>query len=312
MKTKIFNIFAAAMLLPLAGCDNSDDWTPGPADNDYGVKAYFVTPSTTSYVYDISDTSAEPVIEVTVCRSITDGAASIPLKLVSEVEGVTLSGNAEFAAGQDQTTVQINYGDIPLGKEATVSLEIPDDQFYTYSVGLPSVSYSVIRSTWVEIADGVTYLYQDANGDNVYPYTYGSLYQFEGSYRFKMTDFFATGLDVQFICTTGDTTGFYPLTNANYDYGKGYWPDEYEFWYFYDTTNDEWPDPWTPGNEAGYTALYFVGVYGASDYSDITMVYDPEDLYGYLSLTTYITFANNTNDFGYWYATFYLNENPFE
>lgn len=299
------------MLLPLVGCDNSDDWTPGQADNEYGVRAYFVTPSTTSYIYDTAAVNVDPVIEVTVARSITDNAVSIPLKMTADGDGVTLLGNAEFAAGQEETTVGINYSGIPEGRQITVSLEIPDDQFYTYGAGLPSVSYTVIKSTWLEIADKVTYWYQNSNGDNVYPHTYGKLYQLEGTYQFRMTDFFASGLDMKFMCTTGDYTGFYPLTNADYDSAKGTSLEEYEFWYFYDSATETWPE-WTPGGDPDALGISYVGVYGQETYCNITMVDDPEKLYGYLYMTTYITFADESGDYGYWYATFYLNENPFK
>ena len=310
MKKKIYYILATALLLPLAGCDDSDKWTSGPEDTETGVMAYFVKPSKTSYVFDTTSTTAEAVIDVTVARSITTDAISIPLTLVTDSEGITVSGNAEFQAGQSETTVKVNYQGIPEGNQVSFTLEIPDNQFYTYGLGMPSVTYSVIKSKWNECADSVTYWYWDYDGNEVYPNTEGKMYQLEGTFQFKMTDFFGSGLDMEFICTTGDTTAFNPLINADYDTEKGGSLEQYSCWYIYDEENQTWPT-WTPGNVEGYPEIWYAMVYGSDDYTDITMIDDAETLYGYLYLSTYINFSNGTGDYGDWYATFNLYENPF-
>ncbi len=306
---KIYHILAAALIFPIFGCSDSDEWTPGPTDTESGVRAYFVKPSKTSYIFDTESSTEAAEVDVTVERLITDEGISIPLKLTSEADGISLSGNAEFKAGQNETTVTVNCEGIEVGKQVSFTLEIPDNQFYTYGIGLPSVKYTVIKSTWVEISEKVTYWYWDSSSEDIYPQTYGKLYQLEGTNQFKMTDFFGSGLDMDYECTSGDYTQFVPLNNCDFESAKGTSMEQYEFWYLYDDETDDWPE-WTPGNVEGYPSIYYLGVYGSEGYCNITMIDDPTDLYGYLYMSSYLTYSNGEG-YANLYATFYLNQNPF-
>lgn len=307
---KLYHILAVAAFLPFVSCDNSDNWTPGPVDDAAGVKAYFPVPSKTSYEFEADADESSMVFDVKVSRSITTDAISIPVSLTSDSEGVTVLGNADFAAGQETTTVSVNVGGIPIGKDVTVTLTLPEDQYYTYGVGMPSAQFSVIKARWIEISSNVTYSYYDTGNNQLYPDTYGVMYQLEGNTRFKLTDFFGSGLDMTFNCNTPDETTMSPLINA--DFENVYDEDKEENgWYLYNEAEQTWPS-WVPGGLSGYTAIWDVTFYD-NDYDTLLcMVSDPDTLAGYLSCLTAVTFADGTFKWGGFFVNFNLKYNPFE
>lgn len=317
MKIRIYHILAAALILPFAGCSDSEEWTPGPEDTESGTRAYIVKPDKTSFIFDLDDPDAKPVVDVTVRRLITDEAITIPLVLESESEGITLNGTADFAAGQAETTVSVDYSGISESEWITFTLSIPDDQYYTYGIGLPSLRYSVIRSRWVECADKVTYSYWNLSDKKIYPNTYGQMLQLQGTFQFKMTDFFGSDLEMEFICDSAKESKFLPLINADYESAND---KDYNSWYLYDEATQTWPT-WTPGNVSGVPAIDYLWVYGYSEdeatkdvdlYSSITMVSDKTSLYGYLYLNSYINFDDGSKAYADLYAEFNLYENPYK
>lgn len=316
MKIKIYHILAAALILPFAGCSDSDEWTPGPEDNNAGTRAYIVKPDKTSYICDLDNPDSKAVVDVTVRRLITDEAITMPLVLESESEGITLKGTAEFAAGQAETTVSVDYDGIPESEWKTFTVSIPDDQYYTYGIGLPSLRYSVIKSRWIECADKVTYYYWNTSSKDIYPKTYGQMFQLEGTFQFKMTDFFGSGLEMEFICDSAKESKFLPIYNADYESAAD---TEYNSWYLYDEAAQNWPT-WTPGDVSGVPAIQYLWVYGYSEdedtgeetlWSSITMIDDKSTLYGYLYLNSIIYYDDDSDAYASLYATFNLNENPF-
>ncbi|MCM1491227.1 MAG: hypothetical protein NC095_10450 [Muribaculum sp.] len=310
MKIKIYHILAASLMISFAGCSDSDEWTPGPSDEAAGTRAYFISPTKTSYIFDSESDESEQIIDVTVARLDTENATSVPLALTSETEGFSLLGNAEFEAGQAKTTVSVSCSGLPMGQRASFTLAVPEDQFYTYGEGLPSVSFSAIKASWVECADNVTYMYQYDAGGNMYPNTHGQMFRLEGTNQYKLTDFFGSGLEMQFICNTGKSTQFIPLINCDFNSaGSDY--DGLDYWYLYDDENQTWPE-WTPGDVEGYPAVQYVGIYGSTGYSSMNMVYNESTLYGYLTLATDVTFDNGDFSWGTWYVTFNMKYNPFK
>lgn len=311
MKVKIYNIMAVSMLLSLAACSNSEDWTPGPADNEAGVRAYFNNPTKTSFVFEADAPSSEQTIDVKVSRFVTDNAISIPLELTSETEGFSLLGNADFEAGQSETSVTVSCAGIPAGKQAAFTLSVPENQFYTYGEGLPSVSFSAIKASWIECADNVTYIYQYLSGEEMYPDTKGRMYQLEGTFQFRLTDFFGSGLDMEFICNTPNSTMFSPLMNCDFENAAGGDYAGMQCWYLFDDENQTWPE-WTPGNAEGYPAVAYVVFWGDTSYSTLKMIDNASTLYGYMDLSTDVTFDDDSFEWGVWYVTYNLKYNPYE
>ena len=297
--------------MSLTGCSDSDDWTPGPQDTATGVSAYFPMPSKSSFIFDSEGKTAEMNVDITVSRAVTDAAASIPVILTSGSEGFSIvTPTAEFAAGEASTTVTVNCGGIANGVKESFTLSLPEDQTDIYGEGLAAVSCSVIKSEWKVISDQARYIYSYSDYSQMYPNTYGTLEHLDGTYMFKLTDFFGSGLDVTFECSSTAQTPFLPLNNAMF----GVAPDGYEgleCWYLYDEANQTYPS-WTPGGVDGYAGISYLLFYGLSNFTSIYMNYDPENLYGYIAFTCDVDFDNGDFAWGAYQADFYLKYNPFE
>ncbi|MDE6480034.1 MAG: hypothetical protein K2L45_07155 [Muribaculaceae bacterium] len=312
MKPYIIRTIPGALgLLLAASCSDSEGWTPGPQDTATGVSAYFPMPSKSSFIFDSEGKQEEMNVEITVSRAVTEAAASIPVILTSEVEGFSIvTPTAEFAQGEASTTVTVNCGGISNGVKESFTLTLPEDQTDIYGGGLAAVSYSVIKSEWKEISDQARYIYSYSDYSQMYPNTYGTLEHLDGTYMFKLTDFFGSGLDVTFECPSTAQTPFLPLNNAMF----GVAPEGYEgleCWYLYDEANQTYPE-WIPGDISEYPAISYLLFYGLSNYTSIYMNYSPDTLYGYIAFTCDVDFDNGDFAWGAFQADFFLKYNPFE
>lgn len=307
MKTTYHITVAAASLLMLAGCSDSDKWTPGPVDTDKGVSAYFQNPSGNSYIF--SSDQSDMSIPVKVSRQLTDGEATVGIALTSEAEGFTAPSSVTFAAGESETTFEIDCSGIPSGTAHSVTLTLSEDQTDIYGIGLTSITLSAIKADWVLISDDVRYLYSDYSQNPIYPATYAEMYQLEGTHMFKLTDFFGSDLDMTFECDTPGNTTLYPLKNADFENVTE--DDRADLaWYLYDEANVEWPS-WVPGNVTGYPAISYLMFYSSPDYNSCNMIYYEDTLYGYIGLTTGVTMDDGNFEWGSFQVDFTLKYNPF-
>ena len=311
MKSYIKYTALGALLLTMAGgCSDTDDWKPGEADTATGVSAYFNLPSQLSYVFDKEGKPEDMNVEVTLNRKVTAEAVSIPLTLTSDAEGFTLPATADFAAGEATTTFKVNCSGIEEGKRISFTVGLPADQTNIYGEGMDAVTYNVIKSEWTLISNQVRYIYSYTDYSPMYSETYGKMYHLQGTYNFKMTDFFGSGLDMQFECNTPDQTAFVPTVNADFD-AVSDGDKEIAGWYLYNEAEETWPE-WTPGDEDGKPAITYVEFYALVNYSWMTMIYTKEPLYGYVGFSTGVGFDNGDFSWGAWQADFTLNYNPFE
>lgn len=311
MKPYIIKTILGALVLPLAAsCTDSEEWTPGPQDSSKGVCAYFPMPAKSSYIFDSEGKHDQMNVDITVSRTITDEAASIPVVLTSDATGFSIvTPTADFALGEASTTVTVNCGGISSGVKESFTLTLPEDQTDIYSEGLTAVSYSVIKSEWKMICDQARYIYSYSDYSQMYPNTYAELYHLEGTKMFKLTDFFGSGLDMTFECPSTEQTAFLPLNNAYFFNPSGY--EGLDCWYLYDEENDTYPT-WVPGNIDGYPAISYLLFYGLKNYTSIYMNYYPDTLYGYIAFTCDVDLDNGDFVWGAFQADFSLNYNPFE
>lgn len=304
---KLYNIAysasAAIMMIFAAGCSGSDDWTPGPEDTECGVSAYFPLPSKTSYVFDSEANPDEMTIEVTVSRTNTEEAASVPLSLVSDAEGFSIPANVNFEAGQASSSFLLDCSAIPNGKELAVTITLDPSQTNIYGSGMDELTLSVIKAQWILISDNVCYNFQ-----YVYPKIMSNMYHLEGTTQFKLENFFGSGLDIIFNSPTKDISAFIPLNNALVI------DEALKEWELYDEANDLYPE-WYPGGDTSNPMVTYLYVYGVGEYYDYTygdMYYNSSTGYGYM----YMSFYLETDD-GNWtfcdpYIDFNLKYNPFE
>ena len=181
MKQYIVKIMLGALMLPIiTSCSDSEEWTPGPKDTSIGVSAYFPMPTKSSFIFDSEGKQENMNVDITVSRTITDEAASIPVILSSDAEGFSIvTPNAEFAAGESSTTVTVNCGGISTGVKESFTITLPEDQTDIYGEGLAAVSCSVIKSEWKMISDQARYIYSYSDYSQMYPNTYAELYHLD-------------------------------------------------------------------------------------------------------------------------------------
>lgn len=296
----------AAAAIALAACSDDDKWTPGPADNDTGVNASFAIPEKTSYIFDINGDPAEMTIPATVTRLHTDAAATLPLALTADADGIQAPQSVTFDAGQASADITIQCGQIPDGKTITFTLALPADQTDTYGAGLTDLTLSVIKSEWSQISSNVRYLYSDTDYKPMFPATYATMLHLKGTYMFRLTDFFGSGLDITFTCDNPEETTFAPMDNADFESSAG---EEDSPWYLYDDETGTWPE-YVPGALEGYDPIQYLQFFATADYSPCYMIYD-KDNYGYIALSTGVSFASGDFKWGNYQVDFNLDYNPF-
>lgn len=304
--------FALAFGLMAVSCSEFSDWTPGPADSDCGVAAYFPTQSSYRYIYGSDENPENMNIEVTVKRVNTAESVSIPLEVSASCEGFTAPAAVDFAAGESESTIALSCKGIPQGVMQTVTLTLAADQTDIYGPGVTSLSIEAIISEWKLISDNVTYYYMDGSGQQMYPNTSGEMYHLEGTYMFRLTDFFASGLEMPFEMKSAAESYFIPGGNCDL-YVNSYPDDAFECWYLYDEATSSYPDPWIPGGDQNQLAIDYALFYGTMEYSNITMIWDYATLYGYGNFTVNYGLSDGSwNSWGYNQIDFNLKYNPFK
>lgn len=154
---KIYNLvlMLAAFAVAAVSCTDKAEYEQGEPEvaGCYGV--YFPTQSATgSHTYD---PTADKKVTVTVARKVSKGAITVPVTVTSNVENVFKVGEIQFADGQTETTVDITFEAVELGKESAVSLTITDPQYAAkYTPGAISFDFSVLCVEYKPFLDPVT------------------------------------------------------------------------------------------------------------------------------------------------------------
>lgn len=106
----------SAAVFSLAACSDDGDYKPGEPELEgcYGV--YFPTQEASgSHTFD---PTADKSITIKVARANSEGAITVPVDTVSNVDGVFQFGEISFADGQSETTVEVTFDAIETGKES--------------------------------------------------------------------------------------------------------------------------------------------------------------------------------------------------
>lgn len=130
MKIKNIFLFAVAAFLSFA-CGKQEypayEW--GPQDDTTVVKTEVFFVKTTDNL------ELEPVVDsviVTLGRTVTTEALSVPLTIKDPAGVFTVPATAEFAAGEATTTIQVDLSKMKLEVSYELSISIPSDFVYTY------------------------------------------------------------------------------------------------------------------------------------------------------------------------------------
>lgn len=297
-------LLPVSSLLLMAACGSDNSWEPGaPGPSNMGV--YF----TNLDKYDLTIEVDDPhVFTVGLGRIDATEAATIPLKVVSCPEGVSVPSSVEFEAGEKSASFEIDLNNMPLKTTGEIILQIDPEYAAIYGAGSSQMNVKVTTTGgWVVLADDVViscYL-------NDYPDIKATMYVLEGTNRFKISDFMGSGTDLVFYASDTSLTNpvIFPFTNYKYYYElwSSYDDDEDYPWYFYDTEKASYPAIWKPEGwpkSIEYLTFY---IYDGSDkgcYFGINR--------GYGMMTSYIDFADGSGAWEYFEFNFTPKFNPFE
>ena len=148
---KYFNIILASALaaLTVLSCAKQEQaYEPGTPDPSgcYGV--FF--PSQDAMGSHTYDPSMERTVSITVTRTNTNGAITVPFTTAVSEEGVFNFGSITFADGQSETELDVTFPSAPEGKQLSFSVQLDDDNTYIshYNSGAIALDFSVLIVTW--------------------------------------------------------------------------------------------------------------------------------------------------------------------
>lgn len=148
---KYFNIILASALaaLTVLSCAKQEQaYEPGTPDPSgcYGV--FF--PSQDAMGSHTYDPSMEKSVSITVTRTNTSGAITVPFTTTVSDEGVFNFGSITFADGQSETELDVTFPSAPEGKQLSFSVQLDDDNTYIshYNSGAIALDFSVLVVSW--------------------------------------------------------------------------------------------------------------------------------------------------------------------
>lgn len=255
----IYKWLMAAIMMPAAliSCSDDDDFTAGPAPDPNCMSVFFPASNATSFTLLPDDSR---IIPITIKRAKADQAASVPLNFTADLGGeegkFIIPSNAEFAAGSDQTTVDIDCSELPLKKTCTLTLSLPDEYVNPYAAGTGSASFSVtLTGAWQVWGKDVKFTFSSYYGT-----ISGDIMAVEGTNMVKFVNFMNSGLDLPFQLTGSDFSTIYPTDNfISYNDAFGTTDDAYNCWLLFDTANNTYP-VWAPDGSDNY--IYNLITYG--------------------------------------------------
>lgn len=155
---KIINIISLVTVaaFTLISCQKQvEPHQPGPAEVSgcYGV--YFPTQAASgSHVYSPTQ---DPSIEITLARTNTSGAITVPVKTTVSQDGIFTVGAATFADGQEETTFTVRFDSAEEGTTYSASFEIDDNQYASmYNSSPIALDFSVMRVEMKDFLNPVT------------------------------------------------------------------------------------------------------------------------------------------------------------
>lgn len=145
----------SALALTFVGCQEEEKVNPGEKDLDGCYKVYFPEQSSTS---DVTLDPADPSTGViTVSRGNTSGDIEVPVEITDTSKLFTVSPIV-FKDGQSETTCELNFDGIEVGKSYRISISITDPQYASkYSSNPVSIDFTVIKEKWNDLGAGTWY-----------------------------------------------------------------------------------------------------------------------------------------------------------
>src|SRR5690554_578795 len=223
---RIIKAFSLLLVVAFAACSDFEDTellSPEKPAGNQGV--FFPTTNVTAHELEPTDPTQ---ITVKVSRTVSSGAASIPLVVVTNDEGVfNVPATANFADGETETDLVVTFPDADEGITYKLVIAVEGDQSVDpYGEGAVSVATQVTRIKWTPVEN--PFIYRDGTfqgagwGDNSRPmYVYAEKAQLGASVRYRLKNVYKPATS-----STPDADGVY---NGFYSFTPGF--DSSKDWY---------------------------------------------------------------------------------
>jgi hypothetical protein len=188
---KLIKALFLLLVVTFAACSDFEDTellSPEKPAGNQGV--FFPTSNVTAYELEPTDPTQ---ITVKVSRAVSTGAASIPVIVTTNDDGVfNVPETANFADGETETDLVVTFPDAAEGVTYKLVLAVEGDQFVDpYGAGAVQVATQITRIKWEAITSPMIYVdgaFSGGYGVSSYPmYVYAEKAQLGASvrYRFK-------------------------------------------------------------------------------------------------------------------------------
>ena len=284
----ILSLITVAALAVVSCVKEKAAHEPGPAEAEgcYGV--YFPTQEASgSHIYNPTQ---DPSVEITVARTNTKGAITVPVKTTFSEDGIFTMNDITFADGQDETSFTLRFDKAQDGVTYDASFVIEDNNYASlYNDGAIALDFSVMRvemkyfnngkeektkvhwiqNWWGEEVDGYIKYYELDNIRYCFTETIPETHFYKEYYTGY--GFLGTGADAAsgvewnfkwYLKETNDDG--YQLIEIPYQY-SGYTPSDGNEVWVYDNPNWNWRDymadyPWlTLAKQSSSNPSYYDG-----------------------------------------------------
>lgn len=162
LKKYISLLAVAALACGSVACsDDGPEYEPALPVPDDCMQLCFSADNQSKYTFLTSDPVSEMVINLTLRRTKSETALSVPIKITSGEEMFAVPATAEFAAGQTETSIGVTPLEVKGGTfNFAVAIDLEGDQFidpYT-QLGSPAFGAEVTFEEW-EVFQGWAWSY---------------------------------------------------------------------------------------------------------------------------------------------------------
>lgn len=189
---RLIKAFSLLLVVAFTACSDFEDTellSPEKPAGNQGV--FFPTTNVTAHELEPTDPTQ---ITVKVSRTVSSGAASIPLVVVTNDEGVfNVPATANFADGETETDVVVTFPNAGEGVTYKLVIAVEGDQSVDpYGEGAVSVATQVTRIKWEAITTPMIYVdgaFSGGYGVSSYPmYVYAEKAQLGASVRYRFNN----------------------------------------------------------------------------------------------------------------------------
>ena len=222
-------ILGAVFSLAAVSClpEAQDNWTPGEAEDAFCYGVYFPVQEAAGYhIYSPTDA---PKVVITVSRTNTSGAITVPVEASYSADGIFEATPIAFADGQAETTFTLSFPAAEQGKTYSASFVITDATYASkYSTNPVAFDFSAMRVEMLKFATedgkGAAKVKFTVNNDFLGDFGFEEdFYEMDGSIEYYEVDGVRYGKVVVDneggVWSSGAEINFTWYPKVNYEYG---------------------------------------------------------------------------------------------